>query len=293
MKEETKDLPKELQEPVNKIGMHLERRSQGTEIMLPWWSEAKRGVPNTFLRSALFSAVQGKDRKVMKRQQILASQDGINVRFTGEQLNQTDLNVWEAIVQLVHPYPLGTISHFSSYQILKTLDLSLGSTQYRYLHEAIIRLAAGLIQINNKGMRRGYFGHLIEWGFTEQDTDPLKEPPEFYEIHLNRHLIKLFGQNDWTALDWEQRRQLRSKPLASGIHALYSSHRDPFPMKVQTLHSLVGSGNKEMRDFKFKLKKALDELKGIGFLAGYAIEDELVHVCRSSLTIEGKGLKLL
>ena len=63
-------------------------------------------------------------------------------------------------------------------------------------------------------------------------------------------------------------------------------------MKVETLHSLVGSGNKEMKDFKFKLKIALGELKKIGFLTKYSIEDNLVHVTRSPKAIVGKALLL-
>lgn len=69
-------------------------RSLSKDILLPECHDEKRGTPNGFLRSALFSAIQSKDR-VWLKDAILASQDGVSVRFTGEQLNQEDLTLWE------------------------------------------------------------------------------------------------------------------------------------------------------------------------------------------------------
>ena len=37
----------------------------------------------------------------------MASQDGITIKYTGEQLNQSDLDVWETIVNLARDQPLG------------------------------------------------------------------------------------------------------------------------------------------------------------------------------------------
>ena len=76
-------------------------------LQLPVWSESVRGTPNSLLRGALFSAIQSKDRQYVK-DELLASQDGIEIRYTGEQLNQIDLEVWEQAVHLVRGLPLGS-----------------------------------------------------------------------------------------------------------------------------------------------------------------------------------------
>ena len=55
---------------------------------LPLWPEPVRGAPNSFLRSALFAAIQGKTRKRVKKQ-FLASIHNVTVRYTGEQLDQS------------------------------------------------------------------------------------------------------------------------------------------------------------------------------------------------------------
>jgi hypothetical protein len=75
---------------------------------LPLWPEPVRGTPNSFLRSALFAAIQGKTRRWMDKE-LLASVRGVVVRFTGKQLDQSDLDVWEQAAQLARFHPLGHI----------------------------------------------------------------------------------------------------------------------------------------------------------------------------------------
>ena len=67
-------------------------------IQLPLWPEPKRGAPNVVLRGALFAAVH-KDRRYMDRE-LLTAQRGITIRFTGKQLDQADLDVWEQALHL-------------------------------------------------------------------------------------------------------------------------------------------------------------------------------------------------
>lgn len=93
---------------------NLVERERNAVIQLPLWPEPKGGAPNSFIRSALFAAIQSKDRQYIK-DTVLASQDGITVKFTGEQLNQTDLDVWETIVHMAREQPLGTFCSFTAY----------------------------------------------------------------------------------------------------------------------------------------------------------------------------------
>ena len=51
-------------------------------VQLPPWPEAKRGVPNSILRGALFASIQGQHRQYMKGE-LLAAQQDIEIRFTG------------------------------------------------------------------------------------------------------------------------------------------------------------------------------------------------------------------
>jgi hypothetical protein len=80
-------------------------------IQLPVWPGQTRGTPNSFLRGALFAAIQGKDRRALKRE-VLASQKGTSTGFTGWQLDQSDLDVWKQAAQLAASHPSGNVCHF-------------------------------------------------------------------------------------------------------------------------------------------------------------------------------------
>lgn len=251
----------------------VSEREKNSVVQLPLWPESKRGAPNSFIRSALFAAIQGKDRQFMK-EAVLASQNGIVVKFTGEQLNQTDLDVWEAIIHLARNQPLGALCNFSAHSLLKAMGLSTGNSQHKQLHSTLIRLTACAIEVIHNG--KNYFGPLIKSGA----KDDVKR---HYGIELNKGIIQLFGENQWTALDWQQRQLLRERPLAQALHAFYSSHRNPFPMKLDTLRSYTGSRNKQPASFKRQVKTALDELIAVGFLSSYKFENDLVRVERNFL----------
>lgn len=250
-------------------------------IQLPLWPEPKRGTPNSFLRSALFSAIQSKDRKWQKGA-VLASQDGITIKFTGEQLNQEDLTLWETLVHTARLNGLGDTCEFTAHGILKAMKLGTGGHEHERLHEGITRLIACAVEIRVKarGELHGisYTGSLIEGSVKDEAT-------KRYRLRLNKEMVKLYGENDWTGIDWEQRIVLRRKPLAQFLHAYYSSHRSPYPVKLETLQKLSGSRNAQAAGFKRLCRVALDELVKVKFLENYSIDGDMVAVKRVNVAL--------
>jgi hypothetical protein len=247
-----------------------EKRLETGVIYLPTWREDRHGSPNSFLRSALFAAIQSKDRVFLNKAEIF-SQQGITITYSGEQLNQEDMTVWLALVDMMKKDSLGTECRFTAHEILKYMGLPTGGTQYEQLEVALCRMTICLVRIETE--RYIYGESLIEGFVIDKDTNQ-------YEIRLSRHLIKLFGDCDWTAIDWEQRKQLRNKPLSLKLHDYYSSHDKPFPVSLEFLSDFTGSVNKQKADFKRKVKTALEELVRIGFLRSYSIEGDIVKVDR-------------
>jgi hypothetical protein len=85
----------------------------------------------------------------------------------------------------------------------------------------------------------------------------------------------------WTAIDWQQRQELRGKPLALWLHGYYATHAKPLPVKVETLRNLSGSKTAALFKFRQQLRKALGELKAIGAIASWQIDAaDLVTVDR-------------
>jgi hypothetical protein len=255
---------------LERMKQKAQRIDAAAVIQLPLWPESKRGTPNSFIRSALFSAIQGKDRAFMK-EQALFSQNGITVKYTGEQLNQEDLTLWETLVHLAKGNPLGNVCSFTAHGLLKALGRQTGGDEHRRLHSGIIRLTACAVEIIHDDRR--YFGSLIKSGVKDELT-------RHYAIELNRELIRLYGETTWTAIDWKQRGALTRKPLAQSLHALYSSHRTPYPVTFDYLRRVTGSRNSSLRDFKRKCVTAHDELIAVDFLESYSTEKDKVSVIR-------------
>ena len=270
VREAKKRLPDDWQSTLNQLEKTVEGKRKNAVIQFPLWPEAKRGTPNSFLRSALFSAIQSKDRIYME-EMTLFSQKGITVKYTGMQLNQEDLTLWETLVHLARQHQLGHECVFTAHGILKELELPTGGKNYKVLHSGIIRLTACAVEITHEG--KTFIGSMIEGGVKDEETSS-------YKIKLNRDLICLYGDTQWTAIDWQQRLKLRRKPLAQALHGYYSSHREPYPVKIETLRQLTGSRNKQIASFKRQVKTAYEVLVSIGFLQNYELDSGIVKVKR-------------
>ena len=244
-----------------------EPRGPAKVIQLPLWPEPKRGAPNAVLRGALFAAIH-KDRRYMDRE-LIAAQDGITIRYTGKQLGQSDLDVWEQVLHLARTQALGTECHFTAHGFLKALGRQTGKSGHEWLQTALERLTGEVVLIS-AGWRT-YFGTLIEGGARDEDTGR-------YVVDINPKLAKFYGRSQWTQIDWEQRQQLRGKPLALWLHGFYASHAAPYPLSVEYLHKLSGSQTKRLRRFKENLTQALRDLEAVGAIKSFEIRDALVHV---------------
>jgi hypothetical protein len=241
-------------------------------VQLPLWPEPARGAPNDILRSALFAAIQGKGREFLK-QRLIAAYDGIQIKYTGEQLEQSDLDVWEYVLHLARQHPLGTVCHFKGATFLKAICRSTGKKNYQWLDGVLSRLTACEVRIEHRGFIHGR-GLVIA-----HDTDT---KTRLYKVSIDPDTAKLYAAG-WTAINWEQREQLRRQPLALWLHGYYATHVKPLPVKVDTLRNLSGSKAKALRNYRQQLRKALDELKTIGAIASWQIDAaDLVTVDRGA-----------
>ena len=234
-------------------------------VQLPLWPAAKRGVPNSVLRGALFTAVQGKNRVAMKAE-LLAVQKGMEIRFTGWQLDQSDLDVWEQALHLARQQSLGTRCEFTARGFLKALGRR--TQDHEWLKNVFRRLAGAVVEITHGHVTYG--GTLLE--FTRNECTGR------YVLGINPKLAALYSTTRWTAVDWEQRRRLRGKPLALWLQGFYATHAEPHALSVEYLHELSGSRTKELRAFKQNLTRALRDLEAAGAIKSFEIDDGLVHV---------------
>ena len=250
---------------------------------LPSWPAGMRGTPNACLRSALFAGVQGNERIAYKKRTLLAAVEGIEVRYLGVQLNQSDLDVWMQIVHLSRMQLPGFSVTFSAHALLMALGRSTGKSQHEWLKESMARLGGAFVEITYHG--RQTFG---EKGFLRYHRDEITQR---YVVELTESMLRLF-EDGYTHIEFEQRQQLRKHPLALWLHGFLSSHAAPYPLKLQTLYQLSGSSTQNPRDFKLRMRKALQALVTIGAIEHFEIDEDVVKVKKQPTPTQKRHLEL-
>jgi TrfA protein len=251
------------------------------QMLLDLWPEAVRAFPNVALRSALFSI--NKIRKMAKKRVRIASVDGIEMRFKGEQFIQTDLDVCEALFHLGRLHPLGDRVCFTAHSLLKLLGRETGKTQHEQLKEDIARLAAGMIEITWVAEDKAFGGALISSFFRDNATGE-------YVVILNKNIKMLFDAGN-SYIEFIQRQSLGQHNLAKWLHGFYSSHANPYPYQVKTLQNLCGS-EATLREYRRLLKDALKRLVGTGSIAAWNVdESDLVHIQKQPTPTQMRHLK--
>lgn len=241
---------------------------------LPLWPEAVRAVPNAVLRGALFSVAT--EREAYTTRTLIATVEGIEIRFQGTRPNQTDLDVWEMLLHLARLQPLSSEVQFTAHAMLKALGRGTSGKHHEELKQQITNLAAGLAEITWTKERKTFGGTLISNYFRDEDTG-------LYVIKFNSGFGKLYS-NGHTSIDWDQRKSLGRNNIAKWLHGFYSSHEQPYPYKVETLQRLCGSTSPR-REFRRLLRVALGLLVDLGTITSWDIDSktDLVNVTKQTV----------
>jgi len=216
--------------------------------LVPHWVDAVRAVPNAFLRSAVFGAVKPGARAQLNNT-LMTAIEGLEVRCTGERLDQADLDAWLTVVHMCR----GKSSvRTTGYQLLKALGLPDSGKNRETLEKRLLRLARHTVEV--KQGTRLYVGHLFSGAGRDSATNE-------WVIDTNPRITAMLDGNNFTLVGWSVRHSLAGQQLAQWLHGFYSSHAEPFPMRIDTLHALSGSQATVMSDFAKTLRKALEAVK--------------------------------
>ncbi|MBO4714373.1 MAG: hypothetical protein J5615_10930 [Fibrobacter sp.] len=254
-------------------------------VQLPLWPEPVRAVPNGFLRSALFGAIRKGRRHYLDGEQ-LAALSGVAIRYTGERLDQGDLDVWEGVLHAVRMQSLGSQCRVTSYTLLKLIGKTDSGKNRELLHKRITRLRANAVEVQQGRYR--YIGGLIASAAKDEDTQE-------WVIELDAKLQPLFAHDQFTQIQWSVRLALAGQPLAQWLHGFFSSHAAPWPISVEKLRELSGSETRELWKFTQTLKHSLaavaDAAQNEGERFDWCIEDGIVYVTRTPSLTQRRHLR--
>lgn len=230
-------------------------------VQLKFWPDDRRGAPNTFLRSALFSAgTPTNNRKTFKDHPIHVL-GATTVLYTGPQLYQPDLDVWLELVHRCRLCALGTEASVHPRSVLKALGRSTGKSDYRWLVSSFSVLRATGIHVKQTdpatGRQRGYIGGLVDALGYDFDR-------QVWSVRLDARIASLFAPNEHTWLQSSARLALGRGFLAKWLHGYYATHREPLPVSVKRFQELSGSSTKQqLRDFRRAVRRALEEIASV------------------------------
>ncbi len=250
--------------------------------LLPEWPDKTRGAPNICLRSSLFGVIKRGQRKALKGE-VIATTKGLDIRYTGWQLDQGDFDVLVQSLHLQTRYLERTSNNFIRFRIktfLRDVGRHPGKSGREWLKDCFRRLTATAIEINIC-FPRGRTNQLFTYAGSLVDEFYYNDQEQTYFLKVNPKLAELFDAG-WTQLQWQQRLQLKSD-LAKWLHGFYASHREPYPMKVATLKLLCGSRSKRLVDYRRILRIAMNELVRVEAINSWKIDNtDKVHVQKNT-----------
>lgn len=150
-----------------------------------------RGVPNGFLRSALFGVIAKGRRRYINGEE-LASIDGMTIRCKGERLDQGDLNVWVSGLHSVRLQELGSQCRLTSYGLLKFMGKTDTGKNRVTLKNRIEQLVANVQTV--KQDRYSYIGGLISFAAKDEETQE-------WVIELDPRLLQLFAVDQFMQIE--------------------------------------------------------------------------------------------
>ena len=252
-------------------------------IQFPIFPTEARPVVNDLASSALFAAIQGKDRQLLNDVTIATTSDE-QIIFSGEQFNQDDHDVFMQLVSVASSRPPGEYVTATAHSLLKALGRGMSGKEHKQLEAEIERLVKGTVKV--KSPRFTYIGHLIDDAVKDEKTG-------YWVFRLNETLLLLYNADCYTLIGWQDRLQLKGKELARWLQLWIARYAAPYPVKVAWLWEQSGSKTKELREFRRLLQKALDHLQAAGYVKTWRIDEkDLVHIDRGDAISDSQRRKL-
>ncbi len=256
---------------------------------------AERRMPNLFVRSSLFSATKldDEDKRTFNNERLVVWGDDADQNdndremfYTGTQLDQYDLAVFESLLYLAGGRRVGGSFRVSASMILKVMGFkSDGGLGIKRVKKSLDRLVDAHLTIIDKSIEvpQSLYIPLPEGFSSEREFMLYKQtvfddnliyrdyPGQDYLIRLPGQLKALCGEK-FTTLDFNVLKNLVRKPLAAWLYRYFASHKAPkdpckYQYGISTLSWLSGVSKKPLHDEldrlaynKFK-RSLLDSLK--------------------------------
>jgi hypothetical protein len=251
------------------------REHQMTLFEVAPWGDDMRGIPNAFARSALFSTRNKREQRgSMQQQRIFNVSSDYEITYTGIELRAIDDElVWQQVIDYSKRVPAGQVVSFTFYQLCKDLGWQINGAYYKKAEACLTRLQASAMQFYSSRI-----GHLESLSLIRRFRVADKGSRQSRcEVEIDQEMLLIFGGGHYTRVIWERYREL--SPTARRLFDYVASHREPYPIKLETFRELCGSDSDRINKWKEQVNKACRELQESNLVDGAWIDKGLIY-CR-------------
>lgn len=248
------------------LGQARQRRAvrRGQDVYLPSWREAAVGLPNLFLRSALFSASTAGESFF---EAPIAAQGDTVITMTGLQLSDYDRRVFATCLNYYREdRPLSSSAEqpwvrISFWQLAQDLQIAYGANVHKAIRESLVRLNAAHLRIRAKRQDIP-MPRLIDVAFDDgyhgrATPSTLLKGSDVVAFRILDSMANLFGPTGWSSVS--EAAIHHHSGLAAWLIGYYNTHAGPYPVNMSDLLKYSGSIC-DLREFRRRLKMALTKL---------------------------------
>jgi len=243
-------------------------------LFLPGMDDFMRAMPNHIARSSLFAPI-ARGRKRTLTDAVLVSRRDAVIKFWGEQLDETQADVWMQALHESSKQPLGEPVLINRAQFLKAIGRQTGNCEYRWLDRTMKALCFAMlvIEIKNKdGKPKLTVGsqnmalHMID-GFDFDNT------AGSYALRINPRWRALFDNREFALVDWKKRLAFGAhQDMAKALQRLIATSNDRVQFNsIEWLKGKLGYGGR-LRDFLEAISRAMRELERLEIIVAGRVE---------------------
>ena len=236
------------------------RVAVGVQLPLFPEDEDTSAIPNYLARTPLFAPIRAGRRKIHDNE-LLPSPNGVEIRFSGPQLDMADQDVFLLALKLAQGTNLNEPVRCNRSEFLKALGWktsgkerrAFGKSAYEWLDQSFQRLAIGTLHIKTKRFK-AHLSLVAEWLQDENSGQ--------WEFIIGGKILDLFQNKEYAFVYLAKRRQLgRRVDLAKWLQSYAATHRRGLHrVSVADLKKWCGYAS-PFRKFREALAQALAEME--------------------------------
>ncbi|EON21866.1 putative plasmid-related transcriptional repressor protein [Cupriavidus sp. GA3-3] len=244
-------------------------------LFLPGLDDFMRAMPNHIARSSLFAPV-GNGMKSLYKDAVLESRADARIIFSGEQLDESQADVWMQAMHEASKVPLGEPVTITRKRFLESIGRHVGNWEYDWLYRTMRALSFAMLTIE---VRSGDTVKLKIGTTPKSDAlhmiDGLAFDPETdeYKLRIDPRWHAMYSNREWARIDWSKRMQFaQGQHMAKALQRLVATSNETTQRHQLEWLKRKLAYTSPMRKFRRSLKATMLELERLKIVAGGRIE---------------------